>query len=348
MLLKMIIRIQRPSPGNQFSRSLCLVVLMGATVAFGDTIERHGEVDFQPAPAEAELPEMYRLDAARFAFQQKSVPTTATGYKVWDLTFPSPLETPFEVNNTVHGEYFCPVGPDKHPGVIVLHILGGDFDLSRLFARQLAQKGVAALFIKLPYYGPRRPEGVKARMVSEDPRATVAGMRQAILDIRRGVAWLAAQEEIDSERLGVFGISLGGITGALALAIEPRLKMGCLMLAGGDVAKVAWEDARLAKLRDRWVDEGGTKEEFFELWKSIDPVTYAQRARGKRMLMLNARHDEIIPPACTESLWRALGEPEIVWYDAGHITAMRFLFDGLGRVTRFFSSADAIDIRGAR
>lgn len=342
MLFKTIQTIRQRRCWNRLHRSLLgLALFARVTAAVGDTGERRSAIHFQPGPEEAEVPEMYRLGAASFEFQQRSVPTTAAGYKVWELTFPSPVETPFEVNNTVHGEYFCPVRQGKHPAVIVLHILGGDFDLSRLFARQLAQSGVAALFIKLPYYGPRRPEGLKVRMVSEDPRQTVAGMRQAILDIRRGVAWLAAQEETDAERLGVFGISLGGITGALALAIEPKLKLGCLMLAGGDVAKVAWDDERLAKLRDRWLDEGGTKEEFFDLWKSIDPVTYAERAKGKRMLMLNARHDEIIPPACTESLWRALGQPEIVWYEAGHITAMRFLFDGLARVTRFFGGADS-------
>jgi hypothetical protein len=52
--------------------------------------------------------------------------------------------------------------------------------------------------------------------------------------------------------------------------------------------------------------------------------------------MLNASRDEVIPPACTLSLWRAFGQPEIVWFDAGHYSAMRFIFDGLGRVTRFF------------
>lgn len=285
---------------------------------------------------------MFRLTPAAFAFHQQTIKTTATGYDVWEVTFPSPVETAFEVNNTVHCEYFRPLRSSKHPAVIVLHILGGDFDLSRLFARQLAQGGVAALFLKLPYYGPRRPQGIKVRMVSENPRETVAGMRQAILDIRRGVAWLAAQEEVDAERLGVFGISLGGITGALALSIEPRLSMGCLMLAGGDVAKVAWDNPELTKLRERWLTEGGTKEEFFALWKSIDPVTYAELARGKKMLMLNARHDEVIPPACTESLWHALGEPEIVWYDAGHVSSVRFLFDGLVRVPRFFRTAAAV------
>ena len=72
------------------------------------------------------------------------------------VTFPSPVKTPHENNNTVHCEYFRPVGAGKRPAVVVLHILGGDFDLARLFCSNLATGGVSALFLKMPYYGPRR------------------------------------------------------------------------------------------------------------------------------------------------------------------------------------------------
>ena len=119
-------------------------------------------------------------------------------------------------NNTVHCEFFRPLAPGKHPGVVVLHILGGDFDLSRLFCRSLASRNVAALFVKMPHYGPRREPGSTARMVSLDPRETVRGMTQAVLDVRRAAAWLGAQESVDPEQLGIMGISLGGITSALA------------------------------------------------------------------------------------------------------------------------------------
>lgn len=308
---------------------------------------REGEIAFEPGPDEAEVPEVFRLEAATFRWRQTPRDSLSKSYAMSEVTFPSPVETPHVNNNTVHCEYFQPLSPGKHPGVIVLHILGGDFDLSRLFCRQLAHDGAAALFVKLPYYGPRRQTDVKARMISEDPRETVAGMRQAILDIRRGVAWLGEQPEVDPARLGVFGISLGGITGALALAIEPRLSFGCLMLAGGDVGRVAWDNPRLEQLRERWLGQGKAKEEFFELLRSVDPVTYAERAGGKRVLMLNAKNDEIIPRACTDSLWHALGKPEIVWYEAGHISAMRYLLDGLARVSRFCrdvpASEDASD-----
>ena len=101
------------------------------------------------------------------------------------LRFPSPIVTPDEANNTVHGEYFRPKGGGKRPAVVVLHILGADFALSRYYAARLADRGVAALFLKLPYYGERRqgerPSGSSRLDVA---RSTLA-MRQGVCDIRR-------------------------------------------------------------------------------------------------------------------------------------------------------------------
>src|SRR6185436_10180870 len=97
-----------------------------------------------------------RLAAHTFDFHEEPVKTVCTRIAISLVTFPSPVETPHVNNNTVHCEYFRPAAPGKYPGVIVLHILGGDFDLARLFARSLAHKGVGALFLKMPYYGLRQ------------------------------------------------------------------------------------------------------------------------------------------------------------------------------------------------
>jgi dienelactone hydrolase len=265
--------------------------------------------------------------------------TVTPTLEVWDVTFPSPVTTPEPANNTVHAEYYRARRAGPRPGVIVLHILGGDFPLSRLFCNALAQHGVNALFVKLPYYGPRRDASSSRRMVSPDPRETVAGMTQAVLDVRRAAAWLAARSEIDPERLGIFGISLGGITAALAATAEPRLTNVCLLLAGGDIGRVGWEAPDLGAVRERWLTQGGTRAEFVALLALVDPVTYASAARGRRILMLNATSDEVIPRACTESLWIALGEPEIQWYPGGHISVARHLPSALWRVSRFFAAA---------
>jgi cephalosporin-C deacetylase-like acetyl esterase len=173
-------------------------------------------------------------------------------------------------------------------------------------------------------------------MVSLDPEETVAGMIQAVLDIRRATAWLADQPEIDGGALGITGISLGGIVSALAASAEPRIGKACLVLAGGDIERVAWQSQALAPVRRHWLARGLTEEMVQAQLRRVDPVTYADRLKGRRILMINARHDEVVPPECTESLWNAVGQPEIVWWNAGHFTAAFFLPEGLNRICRFF------------
>jgi hypothetical protein len=53
--------------------------------------------------------------------------------------------------------------------------------------------------------------------------------------------------------------------------------------------------------------------------------------------MLNASDDEVIPRACTESLWKALGQPPIRWYAGGHYSAMRHILGVILQVSHFFS-----------
>ena len=314
---------------------------------------RTGTVEYQCSADEQSLPRQFQLQRHTFSFEEKPQVTSARNMRLSRVTFPSPVVTPHENNNTVHCEFFCPTdGSDgsarpalshdgkgsklKRPGVVVLHILGGDFDLSRLFCRALASRGIAALFMKMPYYGERRQPGSPARMVSVDPVETARGMTQAALDARQAAAWLAAHEEIDPAQLGIMGISLGGITSALAAGIEPRFTKACLILAGGDMGEVAWTSAELAPLREHWLASGGTKETLFATLAPVDPIRYARPMDGRKILMLNARNDEVVPRACTEALWRAFGQPPIIWWDAGHYSAARYMFDGVAKAVEFF------------
>lgn len=282
------------------------------------------------------VPQLFRLPSDEYLVQMQEVKIASPTIELWDVHFPSPIQSPVPQNNTVHTEYYRPRGKGKHPAVIVLHILGGDFALARLFANCFAQQGIAALFLKMPYYGPRRGDSPR-RMISTDPQQTVEGMTQAIGDIRRATHWLASREEIDADKLGVFGISLGGITGALALGIESRLQRGCLLLAGGDIGQVAWEAKMAAAARREWEAQGKTKAEFLKILEPIDPVRYAERAKGKQILMLNALSDEVIPKACTESLWQSFGKPKIEWFSGGHYSVAVHLPRALGKAAVHFT-----------
>jgi dienelactone hydrolase len=300
-----------------------------------------GEVAFQPGPSEATVPEDFRLEAATFPYELSPL-MDGGRYRVSKLTFPSPVVTPDAANNTVHAEYFEPVGfPGKRPATVVLHILGADFPLSRYYAARLADRGVAALFLKLPYYGERRdpngPGPVPKKFLSEDLERTMRSMRQGVLDVRRAGRWLASRPEVDADRLGVTGISLGGIVSSLVVSVDPEIRTGALLLAGGDLAHVLWEMPETAPFRKMWEADGKTLADLKALTDPYDPLTYAAGMKGKRVLMIDGAVDEVIPPASARALWEAGGRPPIIWYDCGHYSAVGFLLPAIRRAVDFMA-----------
>lgn len=339
---------------SHFMAAVVLLVLVGSARVRGDDaansvaappqhveVAPSGTIRFKPADSADELlvSERFRLLEHEFPYQSKTFRRSGK-VLMHKLTFPSPVETSLAENNTVYAEYFQPSGPGPFPASVVLHILGGDFLLSETIAQHLAQRGIAALFVKMPYYGERRGKDSPRRMISRVPAESVAGMTQAVLDIRRATAWLAQRPEVDATRLGIVGISLGGIMSALAATGEPRLKNVAIVLGGGKLADILWSnEIREARdFREQWLAEGGTQTSFREALAPIDPATHGHLLKGRRVLMVAAKNDEVIPPESAVALWESIGkEPELVWLDAGHYTALRYLPRELVRLDRFFN-----------
>jgi len=316
-------------------------LMLLAALTTGDV--DHGEVRFQPSAVEADVPDGFRLGPAVFTYELEMLRDSGR-FTVAAVRFPSPIVSPDPVNNTVHAEYFRPIAPSpdpnpqRRPAVIVLHILGADFALSRYLAARLADRGIAALFVKLPYYGERRPPGEPKRFLSTDVERSIGAMRQGICDVRRAAAWLASRPEIDPDRLGITGISLGGIVASVAAAVDPTLNRAVFLLAGGDLARILWEMPEAAKYRALWIESGKTLADLKTLTDPYDPLTYAHRLVGKRLLMIAGNVDEVVPPDCTRALWSAAGRPPIVWYDCGHYSAVAYLLPAVRRSVEFFAA----------
>ena len=302
-------------------------------------VPEQSSIEFTPAENEKSVPPQFRLTSHRFDADAELLRESGA-MRVHVVTFPSPVETAIEENNTVHAEYFQPAGKGPFPAVVVLHILGGEFPLSQTVASALARARVAALFVKMPYYGERRSAKSSRRMISRDPRETVEGMTQAVLDVRRAAAWLSSRPEVDQQRLGVTGISLGGIMSSLSAAGEPRFRKVANYLGGGQLAEHLWakDHPDAEAFRREWLAMGQTRESFIKTLDPVDPVTHGALLKDRDVLMVAAKNDEIIPPAATIALWESIEKrPELVWLDAGHITAAKFLPGEMGRLAGFFN-----------
>ncbi len=294
--------------------------------------------------ADAELRadlEAFRGSDAAFEWEMKPLKTGPGGaVEVYELTFPSPVVTPFPENNVVWCKFFPPQGVPagaRVPAVCVLHHLGGEFTIEEVLCDYLARSGVAALYVEFPFYNQRRPKDEpRARRIFSggDLEAFRDGARQAVLDVRRAGDWLLSRPDVDPERLGVVGISLGAMLGSIVGGVDPRFGRNVLIIGGGDLPSIFLHPSDETRGIRRTLEERGlTRADIEALVRPIEPCRFAHRLRGKHVLMINADRDEIIPRASTEALWRAMGEPEIVWFKAGHVTIAAYLMDLL-RLTR--------------
>jgi dienelactone hydrolase len=298
-----------------------------------------GTVHCRPATESRAVPKRYHLPTGDFDYEMELIrQMPACGQDILMVRFPSPVKSRCPENNTVYAEYYRPRGSGPFPGVIVLDITGGDQSLSRTIANCLAQNRIAALFVQMAYYGPRRPEGSKLRLMSTNVVHTAEAIRQTVLDIRRAAAWLEARPEIDAKRLGIHGTSLGSMIGALAAEMEPKIARVSIALGGGGLVDAFYDHPQAAPYVKAWEALGGSKKLAVRLLSPVDPLTCAGNLKDRKVLMIAGKRDDIVPPKSTEALWKAAGEPKIVWYDCSHYGAILYLGPMMQEAIKHFSA----------
>jgi dienelactone hydrolase len=316
---------------------LCLALLVAAPVRAGDA--ESGSFRCAPLGDQKDVPSRYRLEARTYDYHMGlKYDLPLSGVTVYRVRFPSAVKSPHPENNTVHAEYYRPRGAGPFPGVIVLDITGGDQSLSRHLSTFLAHRGIAALFVQMAYYGPRRPPGSKLRLLSPDIRHTMAAVRQTVLDLRVAAAWLEARRELDPKRLGIMGTSLGSFMAALAAEMEPRLGRLAVLLGGGGLVDGYYDHPQAAPLRKVYEALGGSKAKLAKLIAPADPLTCAANLKARKVLILAGRRDEIVPPKMAEALWRDSGRQKLVWYDCTHYGAIVYLAAALDQVVAHFGA----------
>jgi dienelactone hydrolase len=316
--------------------SAAVTALAGPARGDPPAVER-GTTSFTPNGTEKDIPERYRLEPRRFDYvltKKKDLPLS--GVEIYELTFPSPFKSPHPENNTVYAEYYRPMGSGPFPGVIVLDITGGDQTLSRTIARHLAQNQIGGLFVQMAYYGPRRPKGSKLRLMSPDIEHTLRAVRQTVLDLRCAAAWMESRPELDKERLGIMGTSLGSFVAALTCEMEPKLGRCAVLLGGGGFIDAYYDHPQAKPYRQVYEALGGTRKLLEQTIAPVDPLTCAHLLKDRKVLIVGAKNDEIVPAKMAENLWKASGEQKILWLDAGHFSAAMYLVPGLNHVVEHF------------
>jgi len=228
------------------------------------------------------------------------------------VTFPSAFVTPDAANNTVYARYF-PARKKRDAGnalqgvpkaaVLVLPQWNSDANGHVGLCRLLAMNGMSALRLSLPYHDRRMPPELHRAdyIVSANVARTVQVCRQAVLDARRAIAWLAAQ---GYERIGILGTSLGSCLSLLTTAHEPLIRAEALNHVSPYFADVVWRGLSTEHVR-RGLDGNIDLDLLRTLWSPISPHLFLDRLRDRQTLLVYARYDLTFPVDLSEDLVRA-------------------------------------------
>ena len=223
------------------------------------------------------------------------------------LTFPSALVTPHDANNTVRCRYFP--AKDAKAAVLVMPQWNSDAGGHVGLCKLLAWNGMSALRLSLPYHDQRMPPELHRAdyIVSANIARTVQVCRQAVLDARRAIAWLAMQ---GYERIGILGTSLGSCLALLTTAHEPLIKAEALNHISPDFADVVWRGLSTRHVREG-LDGNIELELLRSLWRPISPRWYLERLLNRKTLLVYARYDLTFPVDLSEDLVRQFREMDV-------------------------------------
>jgi dienelactone hydrolase len=293
-----------------------------------------------PAPMQAQeaLPLSTAPESTPLPISAGFIPKPTTQAAPQISTAPREVELPSELpsgdatNDIIRFKWYPAhnLETKRGPAVILLHPLGRE-DQSPMheYARYLARRGIACAVMTLPYHGLRLPEGESTmhNFVSPEIERVVRTFKQSAADASTVLSWMSTQPEVDGERLGGVGVSVGAIVLHLLMGQDPRVKAGVAALGGGALAEsyrnnpVA-QSKLLFRLFSRSSNYGKVTPEDLKRLDEIDPLTYANSDSPRNVLMIEAARDIVIQPRSAQALWEALGRPPIQWIDTNHFAAI--------------------------
>ncbi len=193
----------------------------------------------------------------------------------------------------VYATYAAPEGVTKLPGI--LHIHGGGQSVSTTWLKYWSARGYAVLsFDYGGKFGNRARytdwgkleqgnQGNKTgKLHATEPSVRESSWYHWTLVARRALTVLERQPEVDPERLGIFGVSMGGSIIWPFVAMDDRVKAACAVYG------VGWN----THPRSRYAEDPKREDPATLLWRrTMEPEVYAALIDCP-VLLLNATNDQ--------------------------------------------------------
>jgi hypothetical protein len=203
------------------------------------------------------------------------------------LRFTSAISTPYPQNDRVNARWY----PAKETvesrrvegrktlkprqAMIIMPQWNADAFSHNALCEMFNRFGISCLRLSKPYHDVRRPAELERSdyAVSANVGRTIAACRQAVVDIRSCVDWLAEQ---GYEQFGVLGTSLGSAYGFIAAAMDPRLRVCAFNHASTQFGDVVWTGQSTRHLKAAFEHAGLTQKDVRAMFTGVSPMSFME------------------------------------------------------------------------
>ena len=182
-------------------------------------------------------------------------------------------------------------------------------------AEQWVSRGAICATIDQAGHGERARRPVSMEDFQRWPMRRLDQSLQTVVDWMRTLDYLSERPEIDADRVGFVGFSMGGMRGAPFVGLDQRVKAASFCISGASTL----------------TGRGGSDGELAN--QLTDPAVYAPLMSGRAIQVVAGEYDDLITPEATQRFYDQLSEPrELVWLPCGH---WDFMPQGIGPVGPF-------------
>jgi dienelactone hydrolase len=176
--------------------------------------------------------------------------------------------------------------------------------------------GLNLLLPVLPLHGPRALGWRNGNgYLGIDVLDTVHAVAQGMWDLRRMLDWLRAD---GAERVGLYGISLGGFNAALFASLYEGLACVIAGVPAVDLARLLFHHSPSMQVRRAHL-HGIEEQCVADVLRVVSPLALTPRLPRSARFLYAATADCVVPADQARDLWRHWEEPRIVWYPGGHL-----------------------------
>jgi dienelactone hydrolase len=282
-------------------------ILLLLLILFGSKVEVLTQENVDSSGFNTLSDESFKAVSAFFKYD-RTIPLDAKTVERYDTRFYTREKIVFRGvrGDLVPGYLALPKNNDEsHPIVILLHVGAGSkdswwditsFERGTEFTDSLLMYGIAVLALDAQFHGERSVNNdyLPIQQMYFDYKWFYRyrdGLIQTVGDYLRAIDYICQRSEIDTQRIGVLGHSIGGAMAIMIAAIDQRIK--CVV-------------ASVAAFSDSW----------------LYPITPINLAGGVHVptLILGGQNDVVINPDSIKRLYSAIASDikEIELYKSGH------------------------------